>query len=177
MATYSSYDQMKQELIKRGYPPQQAEKLASQKFIRKTGERPSKLKKAAKAPAPYDPSKKKARKKALHNSVDVVKNILTEIYGVTGLIGAPPATMTPSATTPGTAGKATSPSGLPNKEKENKSVVGGSSAKGSVGFSPKGVQKFKVEKAPVGKVTKDPEGISDSITNIAKQIEEEFGIK
>ena len=72
MATYSSYDQMKQELIKRGYPPDKAEKLASQKFIRKTGERPSKLKKAAKSPPPYDPSKKKRR---LNNSVEIIKDI------------------------------------------------------------------------------------------------------
>ena len=174
MATYSSYDQMKQELIKRGYPPDKAEKLASQKFIRKTGERPSKLKKAAKAPPPYDPSKKKKRR--LNNSVEIIKDILTEIYGVTGLIGAPPATIAPSTVNAGVSGKATTntPTKINNEKPETSKA---SSSKGTKGFSPEGIKKVKVEKAPVGRVTKDPEGIKDSISISTKQIEEEFGIK
>lgn len=201
MATYSSYDQMKQSLIQRGYPPEKAEKLASQKFIRSTGERPSKLKKQGKAPKQYDPNRKRvARKQAakkrkpVNSSTERILALIMEDFGVTGLIGGPiGATPLPGGSTPGAGGSTTSSTKVSpshsykdkddeeDDEKKNrpkiKAAAGSTSAKGSVGFSAKGIQKMKVEKAKPGQVAKRPEGMSDSIISVAKQIEEEFGIR
>lgn len=177
MATYSSYDQMKQDLIRRGYPPQRAEKLASQKFIRKTGEKPSKLKKAGKAPEPYDPSKKKKNVRKLNSSIELVNNILAEIHGVTGLIASPPSGTAPSNGTTGLSNMRGVPS-TPTADKDQKEIqtkaTGGSTSKQA--FSPKGIVKTKIERAKPGQVAKRPDGVSEA-SEIFKQIEEEFGIK
>jgi hypothetical protein len=171
---------MKQTLIQRGYPAEQAEKLASQKFIRKTGERPSKLKKAAKAPKPYDPSKKrqKGKKKPINSSVDIVKNILTEIAAITGLIGGPVGPIAPGSAPAGTVAGKTTTTSSPNKEDDPnkpKSVAGATKSNSSQGFSPKGQIKAKTPRAKEGQVAIRPEGVREAIL-IAKQIEEEFGI-
>lgn len=181
MATYSSYDQMKQSLIQRGYPPQQAEKLASQKFIRKTGERPSKLKKQAKAPPPYDPSKnkKKGKKKPINSSVDIVKNILNEIAAITGLIGGPIGPIAPGSAPAGTVGGKANTNTSDNKDEPNKpKSVSGSTKSSSTkkGFSPKGVIKAETPRAAAGQVAIRPEGVREASLS-AKQIEEEFGIR
>lgn len=152
------------------------------KNLLKTGERPSKLKKkAAKAPKPYDPSKRrqKGKKKPINSHVDIVKNILTEIAAITGLIGGPVGPIAPGSAPAGTvAGKATTTSSNNNKEDDPnkpKSVAGSTKSNSSQGFSPKGQIKAKTPRAKEGQVAIRPEGVREAIL-IAKQIEEEFGI-
>lgn len=185
--TYTSaVERIRARNVAKGMPPSQAlnaaEKQASARRKAATpGQRGRKINRRNNFKKGTDPVPPKEKKKRHEDIKQYASDLVMEIHGITGLIGAGMGPVGPvsGGSDPGSSdpsSKGTALSQKYNQQEPDDVTKKSGKGKSAPGFKASAGRKFSVKKPPAGTLTKGPDTINSRSINKVEDIEKEFGI-